>query len=49
MSSLIDDFQVVLPSNVSGNQRNKLYFYLTALSRPIDLSRECYVALMNIA
>ena len=49
MSSLSDEFQVVLPSNVGSNPRNKPNQYETALAKPLDLPGEWDVALIDIA
>ena len=49
MSSLSDEFQVLLPSNVKGNPRNKPNFYKTELAKPLDLPGEWCVALINIS
>ena len=46
--SLSDEFQVLLPSNVKGNPRNKLNLYQTVLAKPLDLLGEWDVALINI-
>ena len=48
MSSMSDEFQVLLPSNVKGNLRNKPYLYKTELAKPLDLPCEWDVALINI-
>ena len=44
-----DEFQVLLPSNVKGNPRNKPYLYETELAKPLDLPGEWDVALINIS
>ena len=49
MSSLSDDFQVVLLSNVKGNPKNKLNLYETEHAKPLDLFGEWDVALINIS
>ena len=49
MSSLSDEFQVLLPSNVKGNPRNKPKLYETELAKPLDLPGEWDVALINIS
>ena len=49
MSSLSDEFQVLLPSNVKGNPRNKPNLYETELAKPLDLHGEWDVALINIS
>ena len=49
MSSLSEEFQVLLPSNVKGNPRNKPNQYETELAKPLDLSGEWDVALINIS
>ena len=49
MSSLSDEFQVLLPSNVKGNPRNKPNIYETELAKPLDLPVEWDVALLNIS
>ena len=49
MSSQSDEFQVLLPSNVNGNPRNKPYQYKTELAKPLDLPGEWDVALINIS
>ena len=49
MSSLSDEFQVLLPSNVKGNPRNKHIQYETELAKPLDLPGEWDVALINIS
>ena len=48
MSSLYYEFQVLLPSNVKGNPKNKPNLYKTKLAKPLDFPRECDVALINI-
>ena len=48
MSSLSEEFQVLLQSNVKGNPRNKPNLYETKLAKPLDLSGEWDVALINI-
>ena len=48
MSSLSEEFQVLLPNNVKGNPRNKPNQYETELAKPLDLPGEHYVALINI-
>ena len=49
MSSLSDEFQVLLPSNVNGNPRNKPNQYETEFAKPLDLPGEWDVALINIS
>ena len=49
MSSQSDEFQVLLPSNVKGNPRNKPNLYETELAKPLDLPGEWDVALINIS
>ena len=49
MSSLSDEFQVLLPSNVKGNPRNKPNQYETELAKPLDLPNKWDVALINIS
>ena len=49
MSSLSDKFQVVLPSNVGSNPRNKPNQYETALAKPLDIPGEWDVTLIDIA
>ena len=49
MSSQSDKFQVILPSTVKSNSRNKFYFYETELSKPINLPGIWNVALINIS
>ena len=49
MSSLSDEFQVVLPSNVGSNPKNKPNQYETALAKPLDLPGEWDVSLIDIA
>ena len=49
MSSMSDEFQVLLPSNVKGNPRNKPNLYETKLAKPLNLPREWDVALINIS
>ena len=49
MSSLSDEFQVLLPSNVKGNPRNKPNLYETDLAKPLDLPGKWDVALINIS
>ena len=50
MSSwLSDQYQVLLPSNVKGNPRNKHNKYETELAKPLDLFGECDVALIDIS
>ena len=48
MFSVTDEFQVVLHSNVGGNQSNTPYLYETALSILLDLPEEWDVALIDI-
>ena len=43
-----DEFQVLLPSNVNSNPRNKPNLYETELAKPLDFLAEWDVALMNI-
>ena len=49
MSSLSDDFQDKLLSNVKGNPRNTPIQYETTLAKPLDLSGEWKVALINLS
>ena len=49
MSSQSDEFQVLQPSNVKGNPRNKPSLYETELAKPLDLPGEWDVALINIS
>ena len=49
MSSLSDELQVLLPSNVKWNPRNKSNLYETELAKPLDLPGEWDVALINIS
>ena len=49
MSSLSDEFQVLLPSNVKGNPWNNPNQYETELAKPLDLNGEWDVALINIS
>ena len=49
MSSLSEEFKVLLPSNVKGNPRNKPNLYETELAKPLDLPGEWDVALINIS
>ena len=49
MSSLCEEFQVMLPSNVKGIQRNKLNLYETELVKPLDLPGEWDVAPIDIS
>ena len=49
MSSLSDDFQVLLPSNVKGNLRNKPNLYGTELAKPLDQPGEWDVTLIIIS
>ena len=49
MSSLSDEFQMLLPSNVKGNPRNKPNPNETELAKPLDLPGESDVALINIS
>ena len=49
MSSQSDEFQVLQPSNVKGNPRNKPSLYETELAKPLDLPGEWNVALINIS
>ena len=49
MSSMSDEFQVLLPSNVKGNPRNKPNQFETELAKPLDLPGEWDVALINIS
>ena len=44
-----DKFQVLLPSNVKGNPRNKHNLYETELAKPLNLPGEWNVALINIS
>ena len=49
MSSLSDEFQVLLPSNVKHNPKNKPNLYETVLAKPLNLPGEWDVALINIS
>ena len=49
MSPQSDEFQVLLPSNVKCNPRNKPILYKTELAKPLDLPGEWDVALINIS
>ena len=49
MSSQSDEFQVLLPSNVKCNPRNKPNLYETELAKPLDLPNKWDVALINIS
>ena len=49
MSSISDEFQVLLPSNVKGNPQNKPNLYETELAKPLDLPGKWDVALINIS
>ena len=49
MSSMSDEFQVLLPSNVKGNPRNEPNLFETELTKPLDLPGEWDVALINIS
>ena len=49
MSSMSNEFQVLLLSNVKGNPRNKPNLYETELAKPLDLLGEWHVALINIS
>ena len=49
MSLISDEFQVLLPSNVKGNPRNKTNLYETELAKPLDLPGVWNVALINIS
>ena len=49
MSLLSDEFQVVLPSNVGSNPKNKPNQYETALAKPLDLPGEWDVGLIDFA
>ena len=49
MSSLSDEFQVLLPSNVKGNPKNKPNLYETELAKPLDLPGVWDMALINIS
>ena len=49
MSSVSDEFQVLLPSNVKGNPKNKPNPYETELAKPLDISGKWDVALINIS
>ena len=49
MSSMSDEIQVLLPSNVKGNPRNKPNLYETKLEKPLDLPGDWDVALINIS
>ena len=48
MSSLSDEFQVLLPSNVKGNPKIKPNLDHTELAKQLDLFGELDVALVNI-
>jgi len=47
--SLGDQFQVTLPSNVKGNDKNKPGFYETTLATPLDLPGDWEVAIMDLS
>ena len=49
MSLQSDEFQILLPSNVKGNLRNKPSLYETELAKPLDHSGEWDVAMINIS
>ena len=49
MSSMNDEFQVLLLSNVNGNPRNIHYLYESELVKPLDLPWKWDVALINIS
>ena len=49
MSSLSDEFQVVLPSNVGSNPNNKPNQYEKACAKPLDIPGEWDVAIIDIA
>ena len=49
MSSLNDEFQVLLPSNVKCNPKNKPNQYEIELAKPLDLPGEWDVAFINIS
>ena len=49
MSSQSNKFQVLLPSNVKGNSKNKPSLYETELAKPLDLPGEWGVALISIS
>jgi len=47
--SLGDQFQVTLPSNVKGNDKNKPGLYETTLATPLDLPGDWEVAIMDLS
>ena len=49
MSLMSNEFQVLQPSNVKGNPRNKPNLYETELDKPLDLPGEWDVAIINIS
>ena len=49
MSSLTNEFQVTLPSNVKGHPRNKPVQFETTLAKPLDLPGDWEVALLDIS
>ena len=49
MSSMSDEFHMLLPSNMKGNPRNKPNLYEAELAKPLDLPGEWDVALINIS
>ena len=49
MLSLSYEFQVLLPSNVKGNPRNKHNLYETKRAKPLDLPGEWDVALFDMS
>ena len=49
MSSLSDEFQVVLPSNVKGYSQNQLYLYETKLAKQLDRLNKWDFALIDIS
>ena len=48
MSMLSDEFQVMLPSKVNSNPRNKPNLYETELAKQLDIPGEWDVALIEI-
>ena len=48
MSSISDEFQFLLQSNLKGISINKPSLYKTELAKPLDLPGEWYVALIDI-
>ena len=49
MKSMSNEFQVLLPSNVNNNSRNKFNLYEIELARPLDLPGEWDVVFINIS